>query len=126
MNDLDQQYQNKTLPEGMYYIEYSPIMHEGVQQTNSGIVEKYLCRENWHPLYEEEHILSKVPSYGEYDNIIKCYEYAHKQNEILRELLKSARVYVEIDTQDYDDRTPSKNDKEVAKNLLAKIDEVLK
>lgn len=126
MNDLDQQYQNKTLPEDMYYIEYSPIMHEGVQQTNGGIVEKYLCRENWHPLYDGEHILAKVPSYGEYDNIIKCYEHAHKQNEILRELLKSARVYVETDTQDYEDRTPTKGDIEAAKKLLAKINEALK
>lgn len=121
MNDLDQQYQNKTLPEGMYYIEYSPIMHEGVQQTNGGIVEKYLCRENWHPLYDGEHILAKVPSYGEYDNIIKCYEHAHKQNKELKELLKAANKFL----KDYGFSFDGKDCAEAFK-LHGKINEVLK
>lgn len=126
MTDLTELYRKAELPDGMYYVEYSPIMHEGVAQTNGGIVEKYLCRENWHTPYEEEHILAKVPSYGEYDNILKCYEHAHKQNKELKELLKAARVYIETDTQDYEDRTPSKADREAAKKLLTRIDEVLK
>ncbi|MBR3676193.1 MAG: hypothetical protein IKN71_03555 [Alphaproteobacteria bacterium] len=49
-----------------------------------------------------------------------------KENAKLKELLKQSRIYVKIDTEDYDDRAVSKADKDEAKKLLIKIDEVLK
>lgn len=49
-----------------------------------------------------------------------------KENAKLKELLKQSRIYVKIDTEDYDDRVISKAEKSEAKKLLTKIDEVLK
>ena len=48
-----------------------------------------------------------------------------KEIEKLKELLKQSRIYVKIETEDYDDRTVSKADKEKAKELLTKIKEEL-
>ena len=48
-----------------------------------------------------------------------------EENTKLKELLKQSRIYVKIDTEDYDDRTVSKTDKDEAKKLLTKIDEAL-
>lgn len=44
----------------------------------------------------------------------------------IKNLLKQSRVYVLIDTEDYEVRTVSKSDREAAKKLLSQIDEVLK
>lgn len=49
-----------------------------------------------------------------------------EKNAELKDLLMQSRIYVKINTEDYDDRTVSKADKEEAKKLLIKIDEVLK
>ena len=48
------------------------------------------------------------------------------QNAKLKELLMQSRIYVKIDTEDYEDRTVSKAEKAEARKLLTKIDEVLK
>ena len=48
------------------------------------------------------------------------------QNTKLKELLMQSRIYVKIDTEDYEDRTVSKAEKAEARKLLTKIDEVLK
>jgi hypothetical protein len=48
------------------------------------------------------------------------------QNAELKELLMQSRIYVKIDTEDYEDRTVSKAEKAEARKLLTKIDEVLK
>lgn len=48
------------------------------------------------------------------------------QNAKLKELLTQSRIYVKINTEDYEDRTVSKTEKAEARKLLTKIDEVLK
>ena len=78
-------------------------------------------------------VLGPVPSYQKYaamkagiilaKNII---DHMEEENMKLKNLLREARIYVAIDTQDYEDRAPSKNDIDEARTLLKKIDEVLK
>jgi hypothetical protein len=91
---------------------------------------------NYDILKEYEAHQTPVPSYDEWKEYQELDE-DNKRNaqlairfsieaDILRELLKQSRIYVKIDTEDYDDRTVSKADKEKAKELLTKIDEVLK
>lgn len=53
-------------------------------------------------------------------------KYLRENINQLKDLLMQSRIYVKIETEDYDDRTVSKADKEEAKKLLIKIDEVLK
>lgn len=49
-----------------------------------------------------------------------------QQKQQREDLLQQASVYVKINTEDYEDRTVSKAEKSEAKELLTKIDEVLK
>lgn len=49
-----------------------------------------------------------------------------EKNAELIELLKDARVYVFMDTQEYEDNSNPKYWREQAKKILTKIDEVLK
>ncbi len=49
-----------------------------------------------------------------------------QQKQQREDLLQQARVYVKINTEDYEDRTVSKAEKSEAKELLTKIDEVLR
>lgn len=91
---------------------------------------------NFEKIKEYEAHEEPVPSYEEWKEYQELDE-ENKRNaqqailfslraDIFKELLKQSRIYVKIETEDYDDRTVSKADKEKAKELLIKIDEVLK
>ena len=95
----------------------------------------WLCN-NLDTKKDKVEVLGEVPSYEEWQEYQELDE-DNKRNtqlailfslraDIFKELLKQSRIYVKIETEDYDDRTVSKADKEKAKELLTKIDEVLK
>ena len=134
MTDLTEQWRKGELPSGWYYVQ----LQEGVYADNvkSIIMDYYteFCDFMKHP-YLIEQILAPVPSYEEWQEYQELDE-DNKRNtqlailfslraDIFKELLKQSRIYVKIETEDYDDRTVSKADKEKAKELLTKIDEVL-
>jgi hypothetical protein len=127
MNDLTEQWGKGELPCGWYYIKIADIVFidffEGKVWKNKK--DEYI-----------DEVLAPVPSYDEWKEYQELDE-DNKRNtqlaiqfsieaDILKELLKQSRIYVKIETEDYDDRTVSKADKEEAKKLLTKIDEVLK
>lgn len=51
-------------------------------------------------------------------------KYLREKINLLKDLLMQSRIYVKINTEDYEDRTVSKAEKAEAKKLLTKIDEV--
>lgn len=85
---------------------------------------------------KEENILqviAPVPSYEEWqalngnmDSVMQTNQALCKKLAKLKDLLTQSRIYVKIETEDYDDRTVSKADKEEAKKLLKQIGEVLR
>lgn len=85
--------------------------------------------DNDEKIKEYEAHKTPVPSYDEYWHMISCLNDQTEilnENIMLKELLKQSRIYVKIDTEDYDDRSISKADKDEAKKILAKIEKVLK
>jgi len=70
-------------------------------------------------------VLAQVPTFDEWKKAYECVVSENEEITTLKELLKQSRIYVKIETEDYDDRTVSKADKEKAKELLTKINEVL-
>lgn len=128
---LTEQMHKGELPEGWYY-----VIKTGDVEMLEYYCDCFLAGDV--PLVDNEvtEVLAPVPSYEEWKEYQELDE-DNKKNmqlairfsieaDIFKELLKQSRIYVKIETEDYDDRTVSKADKEKAKELLTKIDEVLK
>jgi hypothetical protein len=130
---LTEQWKKGELPEGVYYCN-----------TGNTVETLFTWGKNYHQLTNNKDevyihemddcdIIAPVPSYDEWKEMVESEAKSHLQadsyyNKILelKDLLKQSRIYVKIETEDYDDRTVSKADKEEAKKLLKQIDEVLK
>jgi hypothetical protein len=135
MTDLTEQWKKGEQPNGYYWIRLSwgGMVIMAYHTAFDGLFE---LDDHYYDSNEISEVLAPVPSYDEWFKIKnlasltsllqeKNIECLHRENK-LKELLKQSRIYVKIETEDYDDRTVSKADKEEAKKLLTKIDEVLK
>lgn len=103
MTDLTEQWKKGELPSGWYWVK--GVRAEGIYAYTS----EYL--NNIDRPADGEKIVEKVPSYEQWQQ--------------LKELLKQSRIYVLIDTEDYEVRIVSKSDREAAKKLLAQINQAL-
>jgi hypothetical protein len=138
MTDLTEQWKKGKLPEETKcYVRVNSVIYLGSIRYKNGCHNKklpYVKSFNGQFITKHvEEILAEVPDYIEWKNMINCACEEHEankrlieENAELKELLKECRIYVKIETEDYDDRTVSKADKEEAKKLLTQIDEVLK
>jgi hypothetical protein len=119
MTDLTEQWRKGELTEGWYWVDYysidGAVMLEYIPQHNGfGYDEKNLIQA----------VLSEVPDYIEWRNIVNCACEEHKENNCLleenaqlKELLKECRPYIGYDTYEFDEKV---------NKLLTKIDEALK
>lgn len=127
MNELTEQYNNDALPDGEYYYKLDGKV--GISTKSALLIFKSLADEKRNKDIE---IIAPVPSYEwVVEHSFKPFsqrefEKTMAENRQLKNLLREARIYVAIDTQEYEDRAPSKSDADEAKTLLKKIDEVLK
>lgn len=117
--DLTEQWKKGELLEDFYYVRCAWSDEVEIRYVHNGV-------DDW------KEVVAEVPDYVEWRNMVNCSCEEHEankrlieENAQLKELLKQSRIYVKIETEDYDDRTVSKADKEKAKELLTKIDEAL-